>query len=115
MQKHQVAIVHESECIGCTKCISACPVDAILGSKNQMHTVIAEECIGCKLCIPPCPVDCIDIIDAMTVKPEPALVKRRHQARKARLTEAPLQSEDINAHDKKRYVMDALARMKRSR
>ncbi|MBE9548134.1 MAG: electron transport complex subunit RsxB [Proteobacteria bacterium] len=58
----EVAIIHEDVCIGCTKCIQACPVDAILGAAKQMHTVIATECTGCELCIPPCPVDCIDMI-----------------------------------------------------
>jgi len=57
-----VAIIDEQVCIGCTLCIQACPVDAILGAAKQMHTVIAEECTGCKLCIPPCPVECIDMI-----------------------------------------------------
>jgi len=57
-----VAIIDEQICIGCTLCIQACPVDAILGAAKQMHTVIAEECTGCKLCIPPCPVECIDMI-----------------------------------------------------
>ncbi len=58
----QVAVIDETTCIGCTLCIQACPVDAILGAPKQMHTVIADECTGCKLCIPPCPVDCIDMV-----------------------------------------------------
>lgn len=60
--KHQVAIIHEDQCIGCTKCIQACPVDAILGAAKHMHTVIASECTGCDLCVEPCPVDCIDMV-----------------------------------------------------
>ena len=58
----KVAFIREDECIGCTKCIQACPVDAILGAAKQMHTVIASECTGCDLCVDPCPVDCIDMI-----------------------------------------------------
>jgi electron transport complex protein RnfB len=54
-----VAFIDEAACIGCTKCIQACPVDAIVGASRAMHTVIAAECTGCELCIPPCPVDCI--------------------------------------------------------
>lgn len=57
-----VAIIDESICIGCTLCIQACPVDAILGAAKQMHTVIAKECTGCELCVAPCPVECIDMV-----------------------------------------------------
>lgn len=60
-EKH-VAIIDEQICIGCTLCIQACPVDAILGAAKQMHTVIESECTGCELCVPPCPVDCIDMV-----------------------------------------------------
>ena len=59
-----VAVIREPECIGCTKCIQACPVDAILGSAKTMHTVLTSECTGCDLCVEPCPVDCIDIVPA---------------------------------------------------
>ena len=57
-----VAIIDEPICIGCTLCIQACPVDAIVGAAKQMHTVIADECTGCELCLPPCPVDCIAMV-----------------------------------------------------
>ena len=56
-----VAFIDEATCIGCTLCIQACPVDAILGAAKQMHTVIASECTGCELCVAPCPVDCISM------------------------------------------------------
>ena len=56
-----VARIDESACIGCAKCIQACPVDAIVGAQKFMHTVIAAQCTGCELCIPPCPVDCIEM------------------------------------------------------
>lgn len=66
--------IREAECIGCTLCIQACPVDAIIGAPKMMHTVLADRCTGCNLCIPPCPVDCIDIItlpslETLRVKP----------------------------------------------
>jgi electron transport complex protein RnfB len=61
-----VAYIREDECIGCTKCIQACPVDAILGAAKQMHTVIVDECTGCDLCVAPCPVDCIDMLPIAT-------------------------------------------------
>lgn len=57
-----VALINEAECIGCTLCIQACPVDAILGAAKLMHTVISDECIGCELCVAPCPVECIDML-----------------------------------------------------
>ncbi|NKF50447.1 electron transport complex subunit RsxB [Shewanella sp. WXL01] len=62
----KVAYIREDECIGCTKCIQACPVDAILGSGKLMHTVITKDCTGCDLCVEPCPVDCIDMIPVKT-------------------------------------------------
>ena len=55
----QVAIIDENTCIGCTLCIQACPVDAIVGAAKQMHIIIAQQCTGCELCLPPCPVECI--------------------------------------------------------
>ena len=57
-----LALIDEARCIGCTLCIQACPVDAIVGAAKLMHTVIAELCTGCELCLPPCPVDCIDMV-----------------------------------------------------
>ena len=59
----QIAFIVEEECIGCRKCIDACPVDAIVGSANLMHGVITDLCTGCELCIEPCPVDCIDLLE----------------------------------------------------
>ena len=61
--KTQVANIIEEDCIGCTKCIDACPVDAITGAANLMHNVINDLCTGCELCIEPCPVDCIELIE----------------------------------------------------
>ncbi len=76
LQGPTVAIIIEETCIGCTLCIQACPVDAILGAAKQMHTVIESECTGCELCVAPCPVDCIEMVPVkQTVKnwrwPEP--------------------------------------------
>lgn len=59
--KHTVAIIDESLCIGCTHCLDACPVDAIVGTHQMMHTILSDECTGCELCLPPCPVDCISM------------------------------------------------------
>ncbi|MGD8357596.1 MAG: electron transport complex subunit RsxB [Lysobacterales bacterium] len=62
-----VALIDEQTCIGCTLCIQACPVDAIVGAPKLMHTVIAAECTGCDLCLPPCPVDCIEMVPRQAV------------------------------------------------
>ncbi len=85
----KVAYIREDECIGCTKCIQACPVDAILGAAKQMHTVIASECTGCDLCVEPCPVDCIDMLPLTPTladwrwqlpPPTPSLLNRQSKA-----------------------------------
>ena len=62
MKREAVALIDEARCIGCTRCIDACPVDAIVGAQSLMHTVVEPWCIGCALCLPPCPVDCIALL-----------------------------------------------------
>ncbi len=68
----EVAFIIEDQCIGCTKCIQACPVDAIIGAPKLMHTVIADQCTGCELCVPACPVDCIVMQDLPPRHPRPS-------------------------------------------
>ena len=86
MRRDAVARVDEPRCIGCTRCIEACPVDAISGASGFMHTVIAAWCIGCKLCLPPCPVDCIEMIPAPGpwTRADGRAAQRRAAARKLR-------------------------------
>lgn len=86
-----VARIEPEHCIGCTKCIQACPVDAIIGAPKRMHTVITELCTGCDLCVPPCPVDCI-VIEPLDPQPLPIwsdadarAARTRHEARAGRL------------------------------
>ncbi|MAZ77581.1 MAG: 4Fe-4S ferredoxin [Legionellaceae bacterium] len=81
-----LAAIREEECIGCTKCISACPVDAILGASKQMHTVINDECTGCELCVEPCPVDCIDMVEAKDPALHSAHYRMRFNNREKRLS-----------------------------
>jgi len=93
-----VAQVDEARCIGCTKCLPPCPVDAIVGASRQMHTVVAALCTGCELCVAPCPVDCIVMIEAAAVplaarEPAPSREENRaryeaHLARAARRSRA---------------------------
>ena len=92
----RIALIDESVCIGCTKCILACPVDAIVGAGKRMHTVIAEDCTGCELCIAPCPVDCIELIadprpDTLALpahlRPETPLFRQRYEDHQQRETE----------------------------
>jgi electron transport complex protein RnfB len=88
MKRTGVALVDESRCIGCTLCIDACPVDAIVGARGLMHTVVEPWCIGCKLCLPPCPVDCIEMIPARgawDVRHKEA-AKKRARLKKSRTT-----------------------------
>jgi electron transport complex protein RnfB len=84
----ELALIDEEVCIGCTKCIQACPVDAIVGASKLMHTVLIDECTGCELCIPPCPVDCIAMIPPHDDRPALARApyfRARYVARNARL------------------------------
>lgn len=90
-----VVSIREVDCIGCTLCIQACPVDAIVGAARQMHSVIAAECNGCERCIPPCPVDCIEsiVLPARSVEQTTALAvqwRRRFEAREVRLAAEPV-------------------------
>ncbi len=96
-----IAKIREEECVGCAKCLPACPVDAILGAHKFLHTVLVDECIGCGLCLAPCPMDCIDMIESGIAdgseekKERAALAKRRYQAKQQRhLKETPLKLQD---------------------
>ncbi len=95
-----LAVIDEDICIGCTKCIKACPVDAILGAPKQMHSILRDECTGCELCVTPCPVDCISMVAhpgwlaAHSEQEQHAWLTRRatqgrqrHQARASRIAQ----------------------------
>ncbi len=92
MKRARLALIDEARCIGCTLCIRACPVDAIVGADQLMHTVIEEYCTGCELCLAPCPVDCIAMVPAPVGRPwtaaDAAAAKQRAAIRKARIRHA---------------------------
>lgn len=87
-----VALIDEPLCIGCFKCVLVCPVDAIVGAPQWMHTVIAEDCSGCELCLPVCPTDCISLVPRAAALPTTAAMaprwRRLHRARRTRLQRA---------------------------
>ncbi|MEN4958784.1 electron transport complex subunit RsxB [Pseudomonas syringae] len=117
----QVAFIREAECIGCTKCIQACPVDAILGAARLMHTVIINECTGCDLCIAPCPVDCIEMhpLPLATVTPVVgglAPTPERQEARQRKRSHARMRFEARNARlhrEQQTRLAERLARSQR--
>ena len=94
----RIAVIDESLCIGCTLCIQACPVDAIVGAAKLMHTVLASLCTGCDLCVPPCPMDCIAMVQAMPERwwsDQDALgARERFEARKRRLVREQVEIEE---------------------
>lgn len=102
-------MIDESRCIGCALCIDACPVDAIVGASQLMHTVVEPWCIGCKLCLPPCPVDCIAMVPA---RGEWNAVLKRSAGERARRRKIRLKRQEIATRnaDRKTILAAALAR-----
>lgn len=99
-----LAVIREAECIGCTKCIQACPVDAIIGNGKLMHSVLADECTGCGLCIEPCPVDCIELVTLSTPTYDKELARKRFNARLLRLLRE--EQEKQQAYREKRILVE---------
>jgi electron transport complex protein RnfB len=120
----RLAVVDESRCIGCTLCIDACPVDAIIGASKRMHAVLPDLCSGCELCVVPCPVDCITMIDASRpwTRDDADAARVRHRSRLQRLAaneriaERGLVAADADAaHLRRQAVAEALARARARR
>jgi Na+-translocating ferredoxin:NAD+ oxidoreductase subunit B len=99
-----LAQIREAECIGCTKCIQACPVDAIIGSGKLMHAVIATECTGCGLCVEPCPVDCIELVTIPEPVYEKGHARQRFNEKRARLLRE--KQEKQQAYQEKRELVN---------
>jgi len=114
-----IAVIIEKDCIGCTKCIQACPVDSIIGTAKQMHVVLTEECVGCNLCVEPCPVDCIEMqaIPEFHYSPERAQQRyHKHQARMQQQNVDKLQAQRQQAiRAKQKYIQAALQRVQKKR
>lgn len=118
----QIAFIREAECIGCTKCIQACPVDAIIGAAKLMHTVLIDECTGCDLCVAPCPVDCIEMHPLPTATVVPvvgglASSVEEQQARTAKRDHARRRFEQRNARlrrEEELRLAERLARTQRA-
>lgn len=106
-----VALIDESRCIGCAKCLPPCPVDAIVGAARRMHTVVAELCTGCELCIAPCPVDCIQMVPSSAPRiPEAALNKQRFEAHNDRIERRKQERAALlNARKEAAHVQDRTA------
>jgi Na+-translocating ferredoxin:NAD+ oxidoreductase subunit B len=111
-----LALIEEEHCIGCTLCIQACPVDAIVGAAKLMHTVLADRCTGCELCVPPCPVDCIALLPhpvPETTAEFADLSRRRFRQREARLAREKQKpragAEDTPEARKRRILTAAIA------
>ena len=119
MKRAGVALVDEARCIGCARCLAACPVDAIAGAEGWMHTVITDWCTGCELCVAPCPVDCI----AMVAVPaghawtgaDARAAKLRRRARRTRETAARARLHAPDRARRRAVIAAALARAKAKR
>ncbi|MGQ3891746.1 RnfABCDGE type electron transport complex subunit B [Legionella sp. CNM-4043-24] len=121
------AVIREAECIGCTKCIQACPVDAILGSAKVMHAVISTDCTGCGLCVEPCPVDCIELQELDAPQYDKNRARQQFQQRQVRLLReqneqqqayrarrrlsAENEADQRDMQVKQDYILQALARV----
>jgi electron transport complex protein RnfB len=108
-----VAVIDEAECIGCTKCIPPCPVDAIIGTAKQMHSIITQQCTGCELCVAPCPVNCISMqpspLSAWNIA-DAEQARHRYEARNLRL--AKLEAEKL---ERQKRHKQQLAKLKNAK
>lgn len=110
-------VIDEKACIGCTKCIQACPVDAIIGSAKTLHQVIPWECTGCGLCIEPCPVDCIEWVPTETIQYDKGKARLRYEASQMRKEQLERERQQLYLEksrlntQKKDYIQKALSRV----
>jgi len=115
-----LAQINPETCIGCTKCIQACPVDAIVGTAKHLHYVVEHDCTGCGLCLDPCPVDCIEMEVLPQAQFSPSRAQIKFENRLQRLdrwsrTTNKIQKENTSSADKQDYILAALARVKQKK
>jgi electron transport complex protein RnfB len=112
MKRHTVVVIDEARCIGCARCLDACPVDAIVGAQGSMHTVVEPWCIGCDLCLPACPVDCMAVVAprAAWSDAERRAAGERGKRRRQRLEQSKIVS---HAPEKRKAILEALLQGKR--
>ncbi|MFM8341034.1 MAG: RnfABCDGE type electron transport complex subunit B [Methylomonas sp.] len=106
----QVAVIVEADCIGCTRCLPPCPVDAIIGASKQMHTVVAQQCTGCELCLAHCPVDCIVMQEPDMPKFDPMQARKQHQVKNERL--AKFETEKVERLNRQKMLLAKLRQAK---
>lgn len=106
----QIAVIIEADCIGCTRCLPSCPVDAIIGASKQMHTVIAQQCTGCELCLADCPVDCIKMQVSDGPKFDAMQARKQHQFKSQRL--AKLEIEKTERLNRQKMLLAKLKQAK---
>lgn len=112
MRRDKAALIDESRCIGCTRCIEACPVDAIVGAQGLLHTVVEDWCIGCALCPPACPVDCIAMVPARGRWTE--ALKRAAAARARRKRRAARSLPKARSSEERRRILEHILSRRRT-
>lgn len=119
-----IAEIDANECIGCTKCIQACPVDAIVGAPKLMHFIVADDCTGCSLCVEPCPVDCITMHEIPEARYDKNRARGRFAARLVRLDNNAREQQSkknldalskTSIHSKQAFIQEALQRVKQKK
>jgi electron transport complex protein RnfB len=112
MKRKTVVVIDEARCIGCARCLDACPVDAIVGAPGLMHTVVEPWCIGCDLCLPACPVDCIEVVAPRAPWSD---AERRAAAARARRRQRRRSSRKIESHpaERRKAILASLLERKR--
>lgn len=114
MKYKSVVVIDEARCIGCTRCLDACPVDAIVGAHGLMHTVVEPWCIGCDLCLPACPVDCMAVVPRRAARSD---AERRAAGERGRRRQQRLSRMNIVSHEpatRRAIVAELLGRKRRA-